>query len=125
MSENISTSVQDGIGTIVLDRPKVLNALNPDMAAGLKAATASLGADARVRCVVIKGAGEHFMAGGDVRHFHELLQKSAQDAEKRIGAEIEDVHAAIINIRNMPKPVVASIRGASAGFGMRDRKSVV
>jgi 2-(1,2-epoxy-1,2-dihydrophenyl)acetyl-CoA isomerase len=118
MSENISTSVQDGIGTIVLDRPKVLNALNPDMAAGLKAATASLGADARVRCVVIKGAGEHFMAGGDVRHFHELLQKSAQDAEKRIGAEIEDVHAAIINIRNMPKPVVASIRGASAGFGM-------
>lgn len=118
MSENISTTIQDGVGTIVLDRPKVLNALNPEMAAGLKAATGALAADTSVRCVVIKGAGEHFMAGGDVRHFHELLQKSPGNVEKNIGGEIEDVHAAIVNIRGMPKPVVASIRGASAGFGV-------
>jgi len=118
MSENISTTIQDGVATIVLDRPAVLNALNPEMAGGLKAATGTLGADAAVRCVVIKGAGEHFMAGGDVRHFYKLLQESPDDAEEKIGAEIEDVHAAIINIRSMPKPVIASIRGASAGFGM-------
>jgi 2-(1,2-epoxy-1,2-dihydrophenyl)acetyl-CoA isomerase len=118
MSENISTTIRDGVGTIVLDRPKVLNALNPDMAAGLKAATGALGADAKVRCVVIKGAGEHFMAGGDVRHFHQLLQNAPDDVEKNIGGEIEDVHAAIVNICSMPKPVIASIRGASAGFGM-------
>lgn len=118
MAENISTTIADGVGTIVLDRQKVLNALNPEMAAGLNAATATLGADAAVRCVVIKGAGEHFMAGGDVRHFHALLRDSPRDVEKNIGGEIEDVHAAILNIRNMPKPVLASIRGASAGFGM-------
>ena len=58
------------------------------------------------------------MAGGDVRHFHALLQDSPEDAEKNIGSEIEDVHAAITSIRGMPKPVVASVRGASAGFGM-------
>ena len=118
MAENISTTVEDGVGTIVLDRPQVLNALNPQMASALKEATATLAADARVRCVVIKGAGEHFMAGGDVRHFHALLQDSARKAESQIGAEIEDVHAAIVNICSMPKPVLASIRGASAGFGM-------
>lgn len=118
MGENISTSIEDGVGTIILDRPEVLNALNPEMAAGLRAATATLGADTRVRCVLIKGAGDHFMAGGDLRHFHALLQESPREAEKRIGAEIEDVHGAIVNIRTMAKPVVASIRGASAGFGM-------
>lgn len=118
MAENISTTVEKGVGTIVLDRPEVLNALNPEMAAGLKAATGALATDTSVRCVVIKGAGEHFMAGGDVRHFHALLKKSPGDVENSIGGEIEDVHAAIVNIRDMPKPVVASIRGASAGFGM-------
>lgn len=118
VTDNIKTTIQDGVGTIVLDRPEVLNALNPDMAAGLNAATGALGADSRVRCVVIKGAGEHFMAGGDVRHFHQLLQTSPANAAEDIGAEIKEVHAAIINIRSMPKPVIASIRGASAGFGM-------
>jgi len=118
MSENINTTIRDGVGTIVLDRPKVLNALNPEMAAGLNAATAALAENTEVRCVVIKGAGEHFMAGGDVRHFHQLLQASQGKVVEQIGAEIEDVHAAIVNIRSMPKPVVASIRGASAGFGM-------
>ncbi|MDX1434764.1 MAG: enoyl-CoA hydratase-related protein, partial [Gammaproteobacteria bacterium] len=40
------------------------------------------------------------------------------DVGARIGAEIDDVHRAIVHIRTMPKPVVASVRGASAGFGM-------
>ena len=118
MAEIISTTIQNGVATIVLDRPEVLNALNPEMAAGLNTATAALGADANVRCVLIKGAGEHFMAGGDVRHFHSLLQNEPDQVESNISGEIENVHAAILNIRSMPKPVVASIRGASAGFGM-------
>jgi len=118
MSKNVATTIQGGVATIVLDRPEVLNALNPEMAGDLKAAASTLGADTAVRCVVIKGAGEHFMAGGDVRHFHKLLQDSPDDAQSDIGGEIEDVHAAIISIRTMPKPVIASIRGASAGFGM-------
>ena len=118
MSDHISTTIEDGVATVVLNRPKVLNALNPAMAKTLRTTTAALAADTEVRCVVIKGAGEHFMAGGDVRHFHELVQESAKAAGDNIGAEVDDVHAAIISIHTMPKPVVASIRGASAGFGM-------
>lgn len=118
MSENISTTIENGVATITLDRPEVLNALNPEMAAGLDAATGVLAADEAVRCVVIRGAGDHFMAGGDVRHFHDLLKNAPDEVAKNIGGEIESVHAAIINIRTMPKPVIASIRGASAGFGM-------
>ena len=118
MSDFISTTIQDGVATVVLDRPEVLNALNPAMAKTLNTTTAALAADSDVRCVVIKGAGEHFMAGGDVRHFHKLLQESPAAAGDNIAAEIEDVHGAIRSIHTMPKPVIASIRGASAGFGM-------
>lgn len=118
MAENISTKVADGIATVTLDRPEVLNALNPQMADSLKAATGALASDTAVRCVVIRGAGEHFMAGGDVRHFHDLLRNAPDEVERNIGGEIDSVHAAIVNIRRMPKPVIASIRGASAGFGM-------
>ena len=118
MSDYVSTTIEGGVATVVLNRPQVLNALNPEMAKTLKTTTGTLAADANVRCVVIKGAGEHFMAGGDVRHFHALLRESPQTAVDTIAAEIEDVHATITSIHSMPKPVIASIRGASAGFGM-------
>jgi len=118
MSENISTHIDGGVATVTLDRPEVLNALNPPMAEGLKTVTAKLAEDAAVRCVIIRGAGEHFMAGGDVRHFNELVRNSPQHVEDAIGGEIDSVHAAIVSIHTMPKPVIASVRGASAGFGM-------
>ena len=118
MSENVSTTLKDGVATITLDRPEVLNALNPEMAEGLSKATAALADDDTARCVVIKGAGDHFMAGGDVRHFHDMLKNAPGEVENNISGEIASVHAAIVSIRTMPKPVIASIRGASAGFGM-------
>ena len=118
MAEYISTTIDNGVATVTLDRPEVLNALNPEMADGLEATTRALAANEVVRCVVIKGAGEHFMAGGDVRHFHHLIQNAPDDVARDIGGEIDAVHAAVINIRRMPKPVIASVRGASAGFGM-------
>ena len=76
MSESISTSITDGVATITLDRPEVLNALNPEMANGLKSATGAVATDEAVRCVVIKGAGEHFMAGGDPYRLRRAAHRS-------------------------------------------------
>lgn len=118
MSEYVSTHIDKGVATVTLDRPEVLNALNPPMAEDLRAVTSELAENDVVRCVVIRGAGNHFMAGGDVRHFHELVRDAPDRVEQSIGGEIDAVHAAIISIHEMPKPVVASVRGASAGFGM-------
>ena len=118
MAEKIEILREAGVATIVMNRPEVLNALDAEMAERLAAVTGDLAADPQVRCVVIRGGGDHFMAGGDVRQFHGYLDRPREEIQDRIGREIDDVHRAIVHIRTMPKPVVASVRGASAGFGM-------
>src|SRR5713101_1054076 len=64
--QHVLVEVKDGIGTIIFNRSAALNVLSPQMTDGLIEATARFERDADVRCVVIRGAGEHFMAGGDV-----------------------------------------------------------
>jgi 2-(1,2-epoxy-1,2-dihydrophenyl)acetyl-CoA isomerase len=116
--QHILTEVKDGIGTITLNRPEALNALSQAMTDGLIDATACFERDPAVRCVVIRGAGEHFMAGGDIKGFHKSL---TEDREKHLaGFEMRVVktHQTIYQLRRMGKPVLASVQGAAAGFGL-------
>jgi 2-(1,2-epoxy-1,2-dihydrophenyl)acetyl-CoA isomerase len=108
---------KSGVATVTMNRPKALNALNQELTDGLRDAILSLEQDADVRAVVITG-GEHFMAGGDLKWFAESLHLPAQ--EKRVMFEqfINVVHPIILSIRRMPKPVIASVNGACAGFGL-------
>jgi len=109
---------EGGVATITLNRPDALNALNRELTLGLRDAVFSAENDAAVRCLVIRG-GEHFMAGGDLKWFHQLV-KGAEPARLRVHFEafISEVHPLIVSLRRMPKPVIASVRGAAAGFGM-------
>lgn len=109
---------EDGVATITLNRPTALNALNRELTLALRDAVFAAEHDPGVRCVVLRG-GEHFMAGGDLKWFHQAVS-SAESAEVRVQFEafIHEVHALIISLRRMPKPVIASVRGAAAGFGL-------
>ena len=109
---------RDGaIATITLNRPKALNALDQTMTIELSAVTSLVEADADIRCVIVQGAGDHFMAGGDIKHFHRDLEQPPE--QRKLGFErmIAEVHATIMRLRRMPRPVIASVRGAAAGFG--------
>ncbi len=105
------------IATLTLNRPEALNALSPDMNRELSEATALLELDDSVRCVVLQGAGEHFMAGGDIKGFN---AGPSDAASRKMGFErgIAETHSIITRLRRMPKPVVASVQGAVAGFGV-------
>ncbi len=61
----ISIEVGEGIGRITLDRPEVMNALNPEMMGEIAEAAERLGADPAVRVLVIDAVGKGFSAGGD------------------------------------------------------------
>ena len=64
--EHILLDIEDGIGTITLNRPDSLNAMNRKLSAELHDAMNSLDANDAVGCIVITGAGRAFSAGGDI-----------------------------------------------------------
>ncbi len=117
MSNTVLTKRKEGVLTITMNRPEALNALDRELSETLQKTILIAEQDKKVRCVVIRG-GEQFMAGGDLKYFSENLNINPN--EKRIMFEgfINQVHKIIISIRHMPKPVVASIRGPAAGFGL-------
>jgi 2-(1,2-epoxy-1,2-dihydrophenyl)acetyl-CoA isomerase len=107
-----------GIATITLNRPKALNALNRELSVALRDAVSQVERDAAVRAVIVQGAGKHFMAGGDVKTFHASLELSARERQIYFERFIGEVHETITRLRRMEKPVLASVRGAVAGFGL-------
>ena len=114
MSDSVLYSVADGIATILLNRPQVMNALDARMIVQLREAAERAEHDTQARAVVIRGAGPAFLAGGDVAMFHANLTK--MPALVREGAP--ELHRAILALRRASKPVLASVHGAVAGAGV-------
>jgi 2-(1,2-epoxy-1,2-dihydrophenyl)acetyl-CoA isomerase len=114
------TSIDGPVATFTLDRPAALNALSTDMVVGMRQFFGEIERDPRVRCLVINGGGEHFMAGGDLKFFLGQFQSTPdREARRRMFEEyIHALHPAIFTLRRMRKPVIASVQGACAGFGL-------
>ena len=106
------------LAVITLNRPAALNSLNREMIAGLAAATAQAAADPAARVVVIGSAGDHFMAGGDLKWFREEIDGRHPDIEAAFQQTIDQVHASTQAVRRMNKPVIAVVKGAVAGYGL-------
>ena len=87
----VRMETQAAIATVVLNRPQVLNALNADMARSLHERLQAIAADASIRCVVLRGAGAGFMAGGDVAFFHRALPRLAAGDTAELEAVFEHV----------------------------------
>ncbi len=111
---HVLAEVKDGIGWLTLNRPESLNALSFEMTDLLIKHTAEFEKDAEVRCVVIRGAGTHFMAGGDISAF----EGSAAEVRMRVPTIMEPLHEGLEILAGLPRPVVASLQGAVAGAGM-------
>jgi 2-(1,2-epoxy-1,2-dihydrophenyl)acetyl-CoA isomerase len=118
MNNTVLLKRDGAIATLTLNRPASLNSLDSEMIDALIAHSAALAADDSVRCVVIKGAGRHFMAGGDIRSFSDQLVCTPSDRRRDFTRMVEHMHAAIENLQRMPHPVLASVHGAVAGFGL-------
>jgi 2-(1,2-epoxy-1,2-dihydrophenyl)acetyl-CoA isomerase len=119
MSEpQVLTEFSQGVATVTLNRPAALNALTPEMMDGLIEASAQCERDGTVRCVVVRGAGDNFMAGGDLKGFHKSLTQDRDNYLRRREMQVVAAHQLIYQLRRMGKPVVASVRGAAAGFGL-------
>ncbi|MBM3644673.1 MAG: enoyl-CoA hydratase [Alphaproteobacteria bacterium] len=115
---HVLAEIADGIGWLTLNRPDQLNALSAEMTDLLIRHSAEFERDPAVRCVVIRGAGTHFMAGGDIKGFHKSLTEQRAQHLANFEMRVVKAHQMIYQFRRMAKPVVASVQGAAAGFGL-------
>lgn len=102
---------------IELNRPEKMNAWNHQFGLDLRAAVEAVAGDDEVRAVVITGAGRGFSSGADLREMgseEDVLEDGTADLYKILH---ERYHPLITAIREMPKPVVASVNGAAVGIG--------
>ena len=107
-------SQHEGIATITFNRPERLNAITFEVYRELTDQIARLGDEKDIRVVVITGAGRAFCSGGDVRDIiGELQGRDAEGLLEFTRLTCELIH----NMRALPKPIIASINGTTAGAG--------
>ncbi|MCL4800255.1 MAG: enoyl-CoA hydratase/isomerase family protein [Burkholderiales bacterium] len=116
--DTVLTAIAGGVATVTLNRPQQLNALDFELADALADAMHDVEADPAVRCVVLRGTGGHFMSGGDIGTFAADLDADERARTAGFRRGIHAAHAAVIAMRRMPKPVIASVDGAAAGAGL-------
>lgn len=106
---------RDGdVATVTLNNPAKLNALNKPMWEALGTAMRELSADATLRCIVLRGAGDRaFAAGADISEF--ATERADARQAKTYGALI---HATMQAVARCAHPVIAMIRGACVGGGL-------
>lgn len=114
MFETILYSVTDHLATIAFNRPESMNAFDNKMADELVLITDEIRANPSIRAVLLCGTGHLFMAGGDLKFFHDRLDTMPAGVMKIVRA----LNASILNLMQMPKPVLASVHGSVAGVGM-------
>lgn len=114
MEKTLLFSIDNTIATISFNRPSAMNTFDKTMADELESITDQIRYDNSIRAVVLKGAGQLFMAGGDIKFFYEKLATMPQGVIKII----RTLNASILNLMHMTKPVVASVHGSVAGVGI-------
>jgi 2-(1,2-epoxy-1,2-dihydrophenyl)acetyl-CoA isomerase len=107
----VLTTRESGVLTLTLNRPEVLNGLTDAVLDAVAEACREAANEDDVRVVVITGAGRGFCSGQDLRH----EMAGAPD----VRAHLRDHYVPMLHaIRDLEKPVIASVNGVAAGAGM-------
>jgi enoyl-CoA hydratase/carnithine racemase len=109
MAEFVRLEVEDGVGTIRIDRPK-MNALNVQVQEEIRACAGEAATRDDVRAVVVYGGERVFAAGADIK---EMADMSYTDMVARSGG----LQSAFTAVAKIPKPVVAAVTGYALGGG--------
>ena len=107
---------EGGVVTWVLNRPAERNTLSAGMRDGMASALVAFERDRSARVLVIRGAGSHFCAGGDVKALSAGEANTPQARLERMRA----LHPLITGLAQLDRPVLAAVDGAAfgAGFGL-------
>jgi enoyl-CoA hydratase len=111
---------EDGIGLITLNRPERLNAISLDMLDELHAVMEQLRNDDAIRVVVLTGKGRGFCSGADLLDERVITDKADAFANAAVHLmQIQKKYSRLIlEMRQLPQPIIAAVNGPAAGGGM-------
>lgn len=109
---------RDGGAFVTFNRPEVRNALTPEMLLETADFIAEISTDPAVRYLVFQGAGEHFVAGGDVASYGRLLEREPVERRLYFERRVRNNAESFVLLESLPIPVISLVRGAAAGAGM-------
>jgi enoyl-CoA hydratase len=110
--ENLQVEHDGAVVTVVINRPKALNALTPATLDELAAFTAQVAASKEIACVVVTGSGERaFVAGADIAAMQNMSAVEAKEFA-RVGQRV------MRGIEDLPVPVIAAVNGFALGGGL-------
>jgi 2-(1,2-epoxy-1,2-dihydrophenyl)acetyl-CoA isomerase len=118
MTEAVLLTIDGPIATVTLNRPEAYNSLNAEMTEALNQILPKVERNPAVKVVILTGNGPAFMAGGDIKHFAKAIHMPPEDKRGTFERTVQAVHPIVTSLRRMPKPVIAQVHGAVAGFGM-------
>lgn len=108
----LTLTIEGNIAHLVLNRPRVKNALNRDIRARLVEVTSQLKSDSSVRVVVVSGSGDCFSAGADIQELVQIRDES------HARAYIVELRESMRSLARLPIPTIAAIEGIAFGGGM-------
>lgn len=115
MSQKVLSQIDaDGNATVMLNRPELHNAFDPEMADALTATLRKLEANDRVRAIVLTGAGSNFCAGADIEH----MKRSARFSPEQNLDSARVTAMMLHTLCTLEKPTIACVRGAARGGGV-------
>lgn len=107
-------ATDDGVATLTLNRPASLNAISRLMADEMTDALARLAAEASLRVLILRGAGDAFCAGGDVRDMASQGTRSSTEALD----DMSRYRRMTLALHGFQQPVIAAVDGVAFGAGM-------
>lgn len=113
--ETLLYDLTDGVATVTLNRPEVLNAFSTPMQRELAAVIARLADDSAVRAVVLTGAGRAFCAGGDIGEMEGAADPMPLASRNKLHRMLTSVLMPLVRLE---KPVIAAVNGVAVGAGM-------
>jgi isohexenylglutaconyl-CoA hydratase len=114
---NITLAHDGAIARLTLNRPDRRNALTHDMMLELEDAFASVRDDLSCRVLVLRGAGGHFCAGGDLDAMANMPPKPANGAADPLVPAYRKLGNALLLLNRLPQAVVAIVEGSAVGGG--------
>jgi 2-(1,2-epoxy-1,2-dihydrophenyl)acetyl-CoA isomerase len=111
---NLRFESKDRVACVTLHRPERGNALNLEMVREMSDLVARIGDEGGARAVLLRGTGQNFCVGGDVKAFAER----GADLAGYLRQVATELHVAVSRLARLDLPVVAAVQGAAAGAGM-------